>query len=273
MSPSDKSKLDGLDANNYAPIAHVGSGGSAHADVTTSVDGFMKAADKAKLDGLDANNYAPIGHVGSGGTAHADATTSVNGFLSAADKTKINNLGTTYAPIAHVGSGGSAHADVTTSVAGFMKAADKAKLDEIYPIGVRLGKTLSSSIPSGAWTVMLWELLSWEEKPASMSSHFGGSGTSRLTIRKAGLYQALGQIRLTVNTTGVRGIVVYLNGASYGATVVSATSGIDVHIQANTQLNLNVGDYLQIAVYQNSGVSLNTVPTSDACIFSLLKVG
>jgi hypothetical protein len=132
MSPSDKSKLDGLDANNYAPIAHVGSGGSAHADVTASVDGFMKAADKAKLDGLDANNYAPIGHVGSGGTAHADVTTSVDGFMKAADKVKLDGLNSeNYAPVGHVGSGGAAHADVTTSVDGFMKAEDKVKLNAL----------------------------------------------------------------------------------------------------------------------------------------------
>lgn len=38
----------------YAPLAHVGAGGSAHADATTSVDGFMSAADKSKLDGIQA---------------------------------------------------------------------------------------------------------------------------------------------------------------------------------------------------------------------------
>ncbi len=36
----------------FAPVAHVGAGGAAHADATTSVDGFMSAADKTKLDGL-----------------------------------------------------------------------------------------------------------------------------------------------------------------------------------------------------------------------------
>jgi hypothetical protein len=36
--------------------------------------------------------YAAIAHVGAGGTAHANATTSVAGFLSAADKTKLDAL-------------------------------------------------------------------------------------------------------------------------------------------------------------------------------------
>ena len=39
-------------AADAAPIAHVGSGGTAHAEVTTSVSGFMSAADKTKLDSI-----------------------------------------------------------------------------------------------------------------------------------------------------------------------------------------------------------------------------
>lgn len=35
---------------------------------------------------------APVAHVGSGGGAHAVATTGANGFMSAADKVKVNNL-------------------------------------------------------------------------------------------------------------------------------------------------------------------------------------
>ncbi len=42
--------LNGTADTGFAAAAHVGSGGAAHADVTTSVDGFMIAADKQKLD-------------------------------------------------------------------------------------------------------------------------------------------------------------------------------------------------------------------------------
>lgn len=37
-------------------------------------------------------SYAPLSHVGSGGTAHSAASTSVAGFMSAADKTKLNGV-------------------------------------------------------------------------------------------------------------------------------------------------------------------------------------
>ena len=36
-----------------APLSHVGSGGTAHAQVTTTVDGFMIATDKVKLNGIE----------------------------------------------------------------------------------------------------------------------------------------------------------------------------------------------------------------------------
>ena len=45
---------------DFAPLSHVGAGGTAHALVTTSVAGFMSAADKVKLDNLIANGPASV---------------------------------------------------------------------------------------------------------------------------------------------------------------------------------------------------------------------
>lgn len=51
---------------SYAALSHVGSGGTSHANATTSVAGFMSAADKTKLDGVatNANNYVHPNHSG-----------------------------------------------------------------------------------------------------------------------------------------------------------------------------------------------------------------
>ena len=65
----DADTLDGVDstgfatsghdhAANYAPASHVGSGGSAHADVSGSADGFMTVAQKNKLDGIESGATA-----------------------------------------------------------------------------------------------------------------------------------------------------------------------------------------------------------------------
>ncbi|MGE5585717.1 MAG: hypothetical protein ACM309_09365 [Bacillota bacterium] len=54
-----------------APASHVGAGGAAHANVTTSSAGFMSASDKTKLDGISqgAKQVAVwTGQVANGGT-------------------------------------------------------------------------------------------------------------------------------------------------------------------------------------------------------------
>lgn len=46
--------LGNVDNVQQAPMTHVGAGGTAHAAVTTSVNGFMISTDKSKLDGITA---------------------------------------------------------------------------------------------------------------------------------------------------------------------------------------------------------------------------
>lgn len=70
-----------------------GSGLSLNDIVTIHTMASFSVADtwtKAEANAL----YAAIGHVGAGGAAHANATTSVAGFLSATDKTKLDAVPT-----------------------------------------------------------------------------------------------------------------------------------------------------------------------------------
>lgn len=61
----------------YTPLAHVGSGGAAHANATTSVAGFMSAADKTKLDGIGGARIIKSGTVASGSFTGAPRTATV----------------------------------------------------------------------------------------------------------------------------------------------------------------------------------------------------
>ena len=90
----------------YAPANHVGAGGTAHADATTSTAGFMSSADKTKLDGI------PTGG-GGGGTV-----TEVTGTAPIVVAT------TTTTPVVSINA-------ATTGAAGSMSGADKSKLDGI----------------------------------------------------------------------------------------------------------------------------------------------
>lgn len=101
--------------NASTPIAHVGTGGSSHAAVTTNTNGFMIAADKAKLDTVqkDANYYIhPATHPATMIVEDANhrfatdtekaywnakastqlASPTVNGLMSMGDKSKLDGI-------------------------------------------------------------------------------------------------------------------------------------------------------------------------------------
>ena len=108
-------------AADAAPIAHVGSGGTAHAEVTTSVSGFMSAADKTKLNGIavaatanatDASLRDRTTHTGT------QAISTVTGLQNALDgKAPLNGTGTSGTwPISVTGSSASLLATDNRSV-------------------------------------------------------------------------------------------------------------------------------------------------------------
>jgi hypothetical protein len=89
--------LAGFGITDAAPLSHVGSGGAAHAQATTASSGFMSPSDKTKLDGIEAgaNNYVlPVADIstlggvkdGAGITIDVDGTINAN-VLSVAGKT------------------------------------------------------------------------------------------------------------------------------------------------------------------------------------------
>ncbi|WP_310830373.1 hypothetical protein [Paenibacillus pedocola] len=89
--------------------AHIGSGGTAHADVTTTTDGFMIAADKVKLNGIaaGANAYVHPNHTGDVTSSGDGVTAIAPGVIVDADVnsaaaiswSKINKTGSSLADL------------------------------------------------------------------------------------------------------------------------------------------------------------------------------
>ena len=164
----------------YAPLAHVGSGGAAHANaIAAGAAGFMTGADKTKLDGVaagatqnsaDATLLARANHTGT------QTASTISDFASASraqtEAELVAGTNVTITPsgsgatrqltIAAAGGGGSTNLSTTTStttltvnsdtgtdavlpaatpsVAGVLTAADKTKLD-----GVAVGATANAN--------------------------------------------------------------------------------------------------------------------------------
>ncbi len=145
----------------YAPLAHVSSGGSQHAEVTTTANGFMLAGDKAKLDGIAAGaqpnvitafngrtvaNVVPTAgdydltqlgdvDISSPSDGQVIAWNSSNAKFEAVNQTPVTNLSTsrnstTVSVNSSTGTNISI-AGASQTNAGILIASDKTKLDGI----------------------------------------------------------------------------------------------------------------------------------------------
>jgi hypothetical protein len=80
-----RSLLSLVIGSDVAAQSHVGSGGAAHANATTSVAGFLSAADKTKLDGLPAQGTTrEITGAATRGAADVNVTVRFNSGSAAA---------------------------------------------------------------------------------------------------------------------------------------------------------------------------------------------
>lgn len=93
----------------------------------------------------------------------------------------------------------------------------------------------------------------------SLNWHNPAGTSARITVTIAGIYQVDG----AVSYTGNAGTAAYLQlskngtGISRSSGDLSAT-GAASSLSTSTLINLAVGDYVDCAVYQNSGGALNT---------------
>lgn len=70
----------------YVPLSHTTGQLNSHTQIDSHISNISNPHNTTAAQ----VGAAPLSHVGSGGTEHANATTSVAGFMSSADKTKLN---------------------------------------------------------------------------------------------------------------------------------------------------------------------------------------
>jgi len=90
------------------------------------------------------------------------------------------------------------------------------------------------------------------------SIHDNGVAPSRLTCQTAGHYLIIGQAEWQSNTSGRRTLTIVLNGATYIAISNDIAAGPNGQVVMTTSL-LNVGDYVELTAYQDSGTNLNVI--------------
>jgi hypothetical protein len=177
-------------------------------------------------------------------------------------------------------------ARVAVGTNGLSLVADSAQTPGLkwgYPsaVGVRCLSNASDSATDQTWTSKLFELESSGGSPAVDTHAFHDLSTnpSRITIPagQGGLYAIGGVLDFATNTTGVRAVRVWLNGATRIVDVMyPASPGTQpTRVAISTIYPLVATDYLELQGWQNSGGALNLQVVSGVSLpqFWAFKVG
>jgi hypothetical protein len=116
-------------------------------------------------------------------------------------------------------------------------------------------QSVAQSMPTSAYAAITLDV----EEVDSYGGH--ATNQSRYTAQVAGWYHVLGIVQWAVNATGRRACGLFVNGTNRvrqtECVTVTTAVGTTTNI-AETELYLNVSDYVEIQGWQSSGAALNT---------------
>lgn len=121
--------------------------------------------------------------------------------------------------------------------------------------------TVNVSIPNNAFTAVAWN----NNVVDTYNGHSTVTNPSRYTAQVAGWYYVTGGVQWANNASGIRDVLFSVNGSIVSETLNGGwtgwnNSGLSVGLTGLTgPLFLNVNDYVELTVYQNTGGALNVV--------------
>ena len=134
------------------------------------------------------------------------------------------------------------------------------------PPRAELRQGSAQSIPNNTSTGVTFNIQDLDENVAGTAQHDTVTNSSRFTAVYPGWYQCSGAVCFAANATGVRITQWAVNGTVQNGTdsEISAVSGAVTIVVARTRkLYLDVGDYVELRAFQNSGGALNTGVTTS----------
>jgi len=138
--------------------------------------------------------------------------------------------------------------------------------------GARVYRTTNQTIPNVTSTAILFDA----ERFDTENIHDTATNTDRLTCRTPGKYLIIGQVEWAVVTAGERLVWIESNGSVAQGRVRALAGGNTTQPTqiASTILDLQVGDYVRLLVYQDSGAGLNvTAAPNFAPEFMMVLLG
>jgi hypothetical protein len=130
-------------------------------------------------------------------------------------------------------------------------------------VGARVYRNANLSIANN---VALATAIDFTTARFDSNSCWSGANPTRLTCNTAGKYVIVGAVQFAANASGVRRLLLRINGtlviaADLRNPVNSAT--INTELTVSAIYNLAAGDYVEMVVTQNSGAALNVLSTGS----------
>ena len=113
---------------------------------------------------------------------------------------------------------------------------------------------------TGAWAEITFDAEHWDTGITNdyVDGFWAVANPTRLTAVKRGWYDICGHVKFASDNTGRRGIAIRESGVTTIAVDMrDSVQGADTMISISTKYWLNVGEYVELQVYQNSGGNLN----------------
>lgn len=143
---------------------------------------------------------------------------------------------------------------VDTAVDGKIKWATPSSGSTFVGCSIRKTAT-TTSISNATYTAFTCDTEDYDTD----GFHDNSTNNSRITIPsgKGGYYQISGKIAFAANSSGIRVAGIYKNGSLVGGFTTPSISGSSINYPFLVTMNLAVGDYVELYVYQDSGGALN----------------
>ncbi|MGW5477718.1 hypothetical protein [Streptomyces sp. NPDC004008] len=137
-----------------------------------------------------------------------------------------------------------------------------------FLLGVPLFVGTQTSAQSISNNVSGWTAISLNTTQVdSYTGHSNSTNNSRYTAQVAGIYSVCGVVAYAANATGVRGARIHLNGSVIQGSSQMTLPGTGTNLTGVATpvraVQMAVGDFVEVATYQNSGASLNTTTSTD----------